>query len=72
MLCSTKKGREFLRDRGTYYVLREYHKWEKDDEADDLLFNVINVLIRTENEIGYDNLHELDTSVLTPEEIAMK
>lgn len=63
-LCSTKLGREFLREKGTYYILREYHKSEKDEECDNLLFNVINVLIRTEHEVGTDNLHELDVEEL--------
>lgn len=44
--------------------MREYHKVENDETCDNLLFNIVNVLIRTEQEIGYENLHDLDTDVL--------
>jgi hypothetical protein len=61
-LCSTQCGREFLRRNGAYYVLRELHKCEKNEEV--LLYceNVVGVLIRDEDEIGFDNLKELGDS----------
>lgn len=49
-----------MRNSGVYYILREYHKWETDLSADELCSNVVNVLIRTEGEIGCDNLHKLN------------
>ncbi|VDO97716.1 unnamed protein product [Soboliphyme baturini] len=56
LLCTTSAGRRWLRESGTYYVLREYHKWETDENADVLCSNVVGVLIRTEEEIGCDNI----------------
>uniref|UniRef100_A0A914W2T6 Protein HGH1 C-terminal domain-containing protein n=1 Tax=Plectus sambesii TaxID=2011161 RepID=A0A914W2T6_9BILA len=53
-LCSTKIGREYLREKGAYYVLREYHRWETDEQADRLVSGVIGVLIRFESEMCLD------------------
>lgn len=63
-LCATRKAREFLRSKGTYEVLRELHKFECTDDGDPLVLlaceNVVDILIRTEDEIGEDNLKTLD------------
>lgn len=49
-LCATKKYRELLRAKGTYEILREYHKWEakvnRDNEALLACENVVDILIR--------------------------
>ncbi|XP_034180973.1 protein HGH1 homolog [Osmia lignaria lignaria] len=59
-LCSTKKGREILRKNNTYVILREYHKWEKNKNALLACENVVDILIRTEEEIGLDNLKDVE------------
>lgn len=63
-LCATRKARDFLRSNGTYEILRELHKWENTDEGDKLCLiaceNVVDILIRTEEEIGEDNLKTVD------------
>lgn len=63
-LCATRKAREFLRSKGTYEILRELHKWEVSDAGDKSALcsceNVVDILIRTEDEIGEDNLKTLD------------
>lgn len=63
-LCATKKGREVLRMRGTYEILRELHKFENTEAGDPNVLlaceNVVDVLIRTEEEIGEDNLKNLE------------
>jgi len=70
-LCATSQIREYIRKKGTYYVLREYHKWEQQNaskgdqdasKADVLCANVIGMLIRTEDEIDCDNLKTLETT----------
>lgn len=33
-LCATRKSREYLRENGTYEILRELHKWECTEEGD--------------------------------------
>ncbi|XP_065082837.1 protein HGH1 homolog [Ochlerotatus camptorhynchus] len=71
-LCATRKGREYLRDRGTYEVLRELHKFECSPEGEKRLLatceNVVDILIRTEDEIGEDNLKALEI----PEDVISK
>ncbi|CAG0921351.1 unnamed protein product [Notodromas monacha] len=60
LLCVTKVARETLRRRGVYYILREYHKWELVPVVKAKLESVIHILIRTEDEIGTDNLSHLE------------
>ncbi|KAK0167625.1 hypothetical protein PV327_004997 [Microctonus hyperodae] len=55
-LCATKVARQILRSKNTYLILREYHKWETEKMALLACENVIDILIRTEEEIGLDNL----------------
>ncbi|XP_015593527.1 protein HGH1 homolog isoform X1 [Cephus cinctus] len=59
-LCVTRRGREILRDKNAYVILREFHKWEKDKNVLLACENVVDILIRTEEEIGLDNLKEVE------------
>lgn len=59
-LCATKQGRQLLREKNTYAILREYHKWEKKKNALLACENVVDILIRTEEEIGLDNLKDVE------------
>uniref|UniRef100_A0A182P2C4 Protein HGH1 homolog n=1 Tax=Anopheles epiroticus TaxID=199890 RepID=A0A182P2C4_9DIPT len=63
-LCATRKGRLYLREHGTYEILRELHKFECSPEGDRGVLNavesVVDILIRTEEEIGEDNLKQLE------------
>lgn len=59
-LCATKKSREYLRAKGAYEILREYHKWETSRKALYYCENIVNILIRTEEEIGAEDLSTLD------------
>lgn len=63
-LCATRRARDFLRSKGTYEILRELHKWENTDAGDRLCLlsceNVVDILIRTEEEIAEDDLKALD------------
>lgn len=49
-LCATRKSRDFLRDNGTYEILRELHKFECTDDGDQNALiaceKVVDVLIR--------------------------
>jgi len=67
-LSCTKFGREYLRSKNTYVILRELHKWEKDENVMVALEHLVNIIIRFEHEMGYDNLKEVEV----PEEIAVK
>lgn len=59
-LCAKKHGREVLRENGVYYVLREYHKWEKDPALLLACENVVDILIQKEDEVGAEDLSSLD------------
>lgn len=59
-LCVNKENREFIRDKNTYVILRELHKWEKDRKSLLACENLVDILIRTEEEIGRENLKDLE------------
>lgn len=45
-LCATKVTREILREKNTYIILRELHKWEKDKSCLLACENVVDILIK--------------------------
>ncbi|XP_002166928.1 protein HGH1 homolog isoform X1 [Hydra vulgaris] len=60
-LCATKSCRLQLKNNGTYYVLREFHRsLDNDDVIEEPLVNLIQVLIGDEPEPGMDNLRTLE------------
>lgn len=65
-LCATRNGRNYLRNKGTYEILRELHKFEVSDDGDMKSLraceNVVDIIIRTEDEIGHDNLKNVEIS----------
>nr|SVE75227.1 EOG090X08WK [Daphnia dolichocephala] len=67
-LCATKFGREYLRSKNTYVILRELHKAEKNENVLVVLEHLVNILLRYEHEIGHDNLKDMEV----PEEITEK
>ncbi|GBP39218.1 Protein HGH1 homolog [Eumeta japonica] len=60
--CTKRNGRETLRNCGVYYVLREYHKWEKDSRVLLACENVVDILIRKEDEIGVEDLSAVEVT----------
>lgn len=67
-LCTKRFGREILRDNGVYYILREYHKWEKDATALLACENVVDILIQKEDEVGTEDF----STVNVPEDMKDK
>lgn len=59
-LCAKRVNREFVRKKNAYVILRELHKWERDAEAKAACESLVDILIRTEDEIGADNLKEVE------------
>ncbi|KAH0956669.1 hypothetical protein HN011_006979 [Eciton burchellii] len=59
-LCATKIGREILREKNTYVILRELHKCEVNRTCLLTCQNIVDILIRTEEEIGLNNLKEVE------------
>lgn len=67
-LCATKKGREYLRAKNTYVILRELYNTEKEKLVRLACENIIDILIKKEEEINVDNYHEHEV----PEEVVPK
>ncbi|KAM3838559.1 protein HGH1 homolog [Vipera latastei] len=59
LLTATKPGRLLVREKGTYFVLRELHKWEGDRGVRAACEKLIQVLIGDEPEAGMENLLEV-------------
>lgn len=64
-LCATQTCREILRDQNAYLILRELHKVEKDETVHLAIENVVDILIKKEEEINLDNYK----TVQVPDEI---
>ena len=60
--------RDYIKEKNAYVILREYHKWEKDERAMEMLEKLVQVLICDEPDKGMENLHE----VMLPQEMQNK
>ena len=59
-LCATRQCREIIRNQNAYYILRELHKTEEDESVKLACENVVDILIKKEEEIKLDNYKEVD------------
>ncbi|NXG63713.1 HGH1 protein, partial [Hemiprocne comata] len=59
-LTATKAGRDAVRDRGTYLVLRELHRWEREPAVLGACERLVQVLIGDEPGPGMENLLEVN------------
>ena len=59
-LCSTKKGRQFIKEKNAYVIFRELHKSESCEENVEALLKVIDILIADEPKEGMEELHTLE------------
>ncbi|KAG1701249.1 Protein HGH1 [Nymphon striatum] len=59
-LCAKTFGREHLRNSGTYFIIRELYAWEPDKLVKLRCLDLIDILIKRENETNVDNLKDLD------------
>lgn len=63
-LCATRNGRTYLRDKCAYEILRELHKFEDSPEGNKRALraceDVVDIIIKTEHEIGHDNLKHVE------------
>ena len=69
-LCATKAGRETIRLRNAYEILKELHKVEKDANVKLACENVVDLLIKKEGsgEIQVDNFYDVNVpSEMVPE-----
>ena len=67
-LCSRKECRQYIKDKNSYAILRELHKWETDDRSKAMCEKLVAILIADEPEEGMQNLHQ----VIVPEELSQK
>lgn len=67
-LCALKTCRHLVKANNTYIILRELHKWERNEANVVAIENLISVLISEEPQTGMDNLNE----VVIPADIAAK
>ena len=61
-LCATRTGREIIRLRNAYPILKELHKTENDINVKLACENIVDILIKKEGsgEITVDNFHDVD------------
>uniref|UniRef100_A0A670IW19 Protein HGH1 homolog n=2 Tax=Podarcis muralis TaxID=64176 RepID=A0A670IW19_PODMU len=69
LLTATKPGRRIVREKGTYLILRELHKWEKDPGVLAACEKLIQVLIGDEPEAGMENLLEVEIPAEVEEQL---
>lgn len=68
LLTATKVGRQTLKDKSVYPIMREFHRWEKDVHVGATCEKLIQVLIGDEPDPDLENLLE----VQIPEDIEEK
>ena len=59
-LCATKSGREIIRSKSSYFILKELHKIEKDKHVKLACENLVDILIKKEEEINVENYKEVE------------
>ncbi|XP_036371873.1 protein HGH1 homolog [Megalops cyprinoides] len=60
LLTATKVGRQILKDKNVYPIMRELHKWEKEPHVVAACEKLVQVLIGDEPETGMENLMEVE------------
>ncbi|KAK2836707.1 hypothetical protein Q7C36_014576 [Tachysurus vachellii] len=68
LLTATKVGRQILKKKNVYPIMREFHKWEKEPHVISACEKLIQVLIGDEPEAGMENLMEVEI----PEDVEQK
>uniref|UniRef100_H2ZQF9 Protein HGH1 homolog n=1 Tax=Ciona savignyi TaxID=51511 RepID=H2ZQF9_CIOSA len=59
LLCATKSGRAYVKDKNTYVIMRELYRWESDnnnDDVADVCERLVQILISDEPDEGRENL----------------
>ncbi|XP_026206068.1 protein HGH1 homolog [Anabas testudineus] len=68
LLTATKAGRDTLKEKNVYPIMREFHRWEKDVHVTAACEKLVQVLIGDEPEQGMENLMEVEI----PEDVEEK
>jgi len=59
-LCATRQGRELMREKNIYVILRQFHNQEQDDTVRLAAENLVDILIKSEDEIKIDNYKDVE------------
>ena len=51
LLCTTKAGREYLRSKSVYPLIRELHKNVEDEDIGELCYRIVNMLMRGDPDV---------------------
>ncbi|KAI5607025.1 protein HGH1-like [Silurus asotus] len=68
LLTATKVGRQIMKKKNVYPIMREFHTWEKEPHVISACEKLVQVLIGDEPEEGIENLMEVDI----PEDVEQK
>ncbi|KAM9410674.1 protein HGH1 homolog [Pholidichthys leucotaenia] len=68
LLTATKAGRQTLKEKKVYPIMREFHRWEEEVEVTAACEKLVQVLIGDEPEQGMENLMEVEI----PEDVEEK
>lgn len=68
LLTATKAGRQTLKEKNVYPIMREFHTWEKEPHVAAAAERLIQVLIGDEPQTGMENLMEVEI----PEDVEEK
>nr|AAI54199.1 Brain protein 16 [Danio rerio] len=60
LLTATKVGRQILKSKNVYPIMREFHEWEKDPHVISACEKLVQALIGDEPEVGMENLMEVE------------
>ncbi|XDV33793.1 hypothetical protein PO909_004069 [Leuciscus waleckii] len=60
LLTATRLGRQIMKDKNVYPIMREFDKWEKDPQVISACEKLVQVLIGDEPEEGMENLMEVE------------
>ena len=59
ILATTRKGRDRLREKNAYPVIKAYHVTEDNEETDEQVFKLVDLLLRDEDEHERDGVWDL-------------
>ena len=57
LLCTKKSSRQFLRRHRAYPIIRNLDNWESSEAVKEIAFNVVNFLVRDEEEGDNEDLY---------------
>eukprot|EP00123_Amoebidium_parasiticum_P006429 comp17381_c0_seq1/m.16693 comp17381_c0_seq1/g.16693 ORF comp17381_c0_seq1/g.16693 comp17381_c0_seq1/m.16693 type:complete len:393 (-) comp17381_c0_seq1:402-1580(-) len=69
-LAARRAGRETLRAKKVYPIIRDLHRWEKNEALEKPIYDLVQILIGDEE--GVDNLHEVELPPTNPKVVEVE